>query len=195
MATRRLALAVVATTLLGVFLSGCGGVSSTGAGDGSDPPERTEGPKQADSSSSSRPPESTLSYGGDTITGALGTYCWGSASGSLCVDKAGYPVSEETLTVPTGSTLTFAYGGRKLDSLNISAHRIGRGYQLKEINGSSVLVPNEGSEGHTATRLHIHRVENRAHVAAVLPAGEYVVAAFVRVPQGDAVYGFRVVVE
>ncbi len=104
-------------------------------------------------------------------------------------------MSEETLTVPTGSTLTFAYGGRKLDSLNVSAHRIGQGYQLKEINGGSVLVANEGGEGHEEIQLHTHRVENRGHVAAVLPAGEYVVAAFVRVPQGDAVYGFRVVVE
>ncbi len=75
MATRRLALVSLAATLVGAFLSGCGGASSTGAGDGSDPPQRTEGPEKTDSSNSSRPPESTLSYNGDTITGALGTYC------------------------------------------------------------------------------------------------------------------------
>jgi hypothetical protein len=102
----------VAATLVGVFLPGCGAAPDAGGGDATKPHERTEGSKQADSPGGSRPPESTLSYGGDTITGALGTYCWGSASGSICVDKASYPVSEETLTVPTGSTLTFAYGGK-----------------------------------------------------------------------------------
>ena len=195
MVLRRLVLMSLAATLACVFLSGCGAAPEAGGRDGSEPPQRTEGPEQADSSNSSRPPESTLSYGGDTITGALGTYCWGSASGSICVDKAGYPVSEETLTVPAGSTLTFTYGGGKLDSLSISAHRIGQGHQLKEINGGSMLIPNEGGEGQKAIQLHTHRVENLGHVAAVLPAGEYVVSAFVRVPQGDAVYGFRVVVE
>ncbi len=138
------------------------------------------------------------------MTGALGTYCWASApsgddtlySGG-CVDAAGIPVpgKEESLTVPADPTLTFAYGGKKLDSLGVSAHRIGQGNHLEKIAGGSVLVPNEGSEGRTQIQLHTHRVENRAHVAAMLPAGEYVVSAFVRVPQGDAVYGFRVVVE
>jgi hypothetical protein len=195
MAIRRLVLTFVAATLVGVFLPGCRAARPAGRRDATKPPERTEGSKQADSSGGSRPPESTLSYGGDTITGALGTYCWGSASGSICVDKAGYPVSEETLTVPTGSTLTFAYGGKKLDSLSGSAHRTGQGYQLKEINGGGVLVPTVGSEGNATTRLQIHRFGTRAHVAAELPVGKYVVAAFIRGPQGDAVYGFHVVVE
>jgi hypothetical protein len=79
--------------------------------------------------------------------------------------------------------------------LNISAHRIGQGYQLKEINGGGVLVPTVGSEGNATIRLQIHRFGDGAHVAAELPAGKYVVAASVRVPQGDAQYGFHVVVE
>jgi hypothetical protein len=104
-------------------------------------------------------------------------------------------VSEETLTVPRGSTLTFAYGGGKLDLLDIPAHRSGQGYQLKEINGGGVPVPAVGSEGNAAIRLQIHRFGDGAHVAAELPAGKYVVAASVRVPQGDAEYVFHVVVE
>jgi hypothetical protein len=79
--------------------------------------------------------------------------------------------------------------------LSVSAHRIGQGYQLKEINGGGVLVPTVGSEVNATTRLQTHRFGTRAHVAAELPVGKYVVAAFVRVPQGDAVYGFHVVVE
>jgi len=136
------------------------------------------------------------------VTGALGTYCWTptpSGDDTLfsggCVDAAGVPVNEETLTVPAGSTLTFAYGGKKLDSLSVSADRIGQGNHLEKMGDVSILVPNEGSKENTTIRHQTHRLGDQAHVAAELPVGKYVVAAFVRVPQGDAVYGFRVVVE
>lgn len=91
--------------------------------------------------------------------------------------------------------MTFAYGGKKLDSLSVSADRIGQGNHLEKMGNVSVLVPNEGSKEDRTIRLQIHRFGDQAHVVAELPAGKYVVAAFVRVPQGDAVYGFRVVVE
>jgi hypothetical protein len=129
------------------------------------------------------------------VTGALGMYCWSSESGDICADAVGVPVNEETLTVPAGSTLTFAYGGKKLDSLSVSADRIGRGNHLEKMGKVSVLVPNERSKGYRTIRLQTHRFGNRAHVAPELPAGEYVIAAFARMPQGDALYGFRVVVE
>ncbi len=91
--------------------------------------------------------------------------------------------------------MTFAYGGKKLDSLSVSADRIGQGNHLEKMGDVSILVPNEGSKEDRTIRLQIHRFGDQAHVTAELPAGKYVVAAFVRVPQGDAVYGFRVVVE
>ena len=195
MAMRRLALGSLATTLVCVFLSGCATAPDPGGKSGSKAPDTTARSGPPGSTDGSKPPESTLSYGGDTITGALGTYCWSSDSGGTCVDKVGVPVSEETLSVPAGSVLTFAYGGGKLDSLGISAYRIGQGDQLKEIGGGAVLVPTVGSKGNETVRLQIHRAGNRAHVAAELPAGKYVVAASVRIPEGDAVYGFHIVVE
>jgi hypothetical protein len=79
--------------------------------------------------------------------------------------------------------------------LSVSADRIGRGNHLEKNGDASVLTPDEGSKGQRTIRLQTHRVGDRAHVTAELPAGEYVVAAFVRVPQGDALYGFRVVIE
>jgi hypothetical protein len=188
MAIRCLVLTFFAAALV-VFLSGCGAAQDSGSKDGSKPPEKTEG------SGSSRPPQSTLSHGGETVTGALGTYCWSSDSGGICADAVGIPVNEEALTVPAGATLTFAYGGKKLDSLSVSADRIGRGNQLERMGNVSVLVPDEGSKGYRTIRLQTRRFGNRAHVAVELPAGKYVVAAFVRVPQGDALYGFHVVVE
>ena len=204
MATRRLVLMFLAATLVGVFLSGCGAATGTGGKDDSERSERTDDSERSDGANGSRPPRSTLSYGGETVTGALGTYCWTSTpsgddtlfSGG-CFDAAGLPIpsKEEALTVPAGSTLTFAYGGKKLDSLSVSADRIGQGNHLEKVGGGSILVPNEGSEGNATIRLQIHRFGNRAHVAAELPMGEYVVAAFVRVSQGDALYSFHVIVE
>jgi hypothetical protein len=202
MATRRLVLVSLAATLVGVLLSGCGTVPGSGGKSGSESPERTAGSEPPGGTDGAGPPRSTLSYGGETVTGALGTYCWTqtpSGEDTLlsggCVDAVGVPVNEETLTVPAGSALTFAYGGKKLDSLSISAHRIGRGNHLERMGDVSVLVPGEGGKGNRTIRLQIHRFGDRARVAAEVPAGEYVVEAFVRVPQGDAVYGFRVVVE
>jgi hypothetical protein len=178
---RFLVLASFVVVLAGVSL-GCGATPDSGDRDGSETSDRPGG---------SRPPQSTLSYGGETVSGALGTYCWE----SVCVDKIGIPVNEEALTVPAGSTLTFAYGGKKLDSLSVSADRIGRGNHLERIGRVSVLVPDEGSKGYQEIRLQSNRSGNRARFAAELPAEKYVVSVFVRVPQGDALYGFRVVVE
>jgi hypothetical protein len=199
---RHLVLVSLAATLVGVLLSGCGTAPGTAERDGSEPPERTADSGSPGGTGGSRPPRSTLSYGGETVTGALGSYCWtqtpsgdDTLSSGICADAVGVPVNEETLTVPAGSTLTFAYGGKKLDSLSVSADRIGQGNHLERMGDVSVLVPDEGNKEYRTIRLQIHRFGDGAHVAAELPAGKYVVAAFVRVPQGDAVYGFRVVVE
>jgi hypothetical protein len=102
MAIRCLVLAFFAAALV-VFLASCGAVRDPGSQDASKPPEKTEG------SGSSRPPQSMLSYGGETVAGALGTYCWSSDSGSICADAVGVSVNDETLTVPAGATLTFAH--------------------------------------------------------------------------------------
>jgi hypothetical protein len=186
-----LVLASFVVVLVGASLSGCGATPDSGDRDDSELSERTDSSETSDGPGGSRPPQSTLSYGGETVSGALGTYCWV----SVCADAVGIPVNEEALTVPAGSTLTFAYGGKKLDSLSVSADRIGQGNHLEKIAGGSVLVPDEGGKGYQEIRLQSSRSGTQARVAAELPAGKYVVAVFVRVPQGDALYGFRVVVE
>ena len=178
-------------------MSGCGTTTVPGGMDGRESSEKTENdPGPPDGRvDSSRPPDSTLSYGGETVSGGLGGYCWMSPSVSRCIEAAGVPVTEEALTVPAGSTLTFAYGGRKLDSLDVAAYRIRRGSRLDRIAGGRVLVPNEEGEEYKALKLPTRRFGNRARIVAELPAGEYAVQAFARMPQGDAFYGFRVVVE
>ena len=190
MTIRCLVLVFLALALVGGFLSGCAMSQGSGSKSGSGSPEKTEGSGPPGSASAPRPPGSTLSYGGEAVSGELGTYCWVSG----CVDKIGIPINEGALSVPAGSSMTFEYGGKNLDSLSATADRIGRGNHLEKIGQVSVLVPDEGSKGQTI-QLRSSRSGNRARIVADLPAGEYAVAVFVRVPQGDALYGFRVVVE
>ena len=125
------------------------------------------------------------------MSAGLGSYCWI----SVCADTFAVPVSEEVLRVPAGSTLTFAYGGKKLNSLSVSAHPIGKKDRLKRMGGGNFLMPDEEGEEYERIGLEARRSGNQARITAELPAGEYAVEAFARFPEGDALYGFRVVVE
>ena len=185
----------LSVALVGVVLAGCGTATVSGDSDGRGPSEKTgdsAGPSdEADGHELPEPPGSTLSYGGETVSAGLGSYCWI----SVCADTFAVPVSEEVLRVPAGSTLTFAYGGKKLNSLSVSAHPIGKKDRLKRMGGGNFLMPDEEGEEYERIGLEAHRSGNRARITAELPAGEYAVEAFARFPEGDALYGFRVVVE
>ena len=72
------------------------------------------------------PPGSTLSYGGETVEGGLGSYCWVMGGGGGCADAFAIILGDETLGAPAGATLSFAYRGKALDSLSVTAFRAGR---------------------------------------------------------------------
>lgn len=137
--------------------------------------------------SDAEPPASTLaSGGGRAVAGVLGGYCWSSGSGGTmlqtCVDGA-YPLvpgEGKTLAVPAGSDMAFDYGGEgPPDEVRAKAEPLGPG---GEPAGPSRPLATGGSGG------------GRVTIPAELPAGNYVVDVFVRVPEGDASYYFRVVV-
>ena len=134
----------------------------------------------------SRPPDSTLSYGGETARGALGPYCWKRG----CADSVGIVAYKDELRVPAGAPVTFAYGGRKLDSIAVVAYRIGPGNQPEQMGRKILLIP--AGKG---TELPARRSGNRAQISAELPAGRYVVDVFATMPGGDASYGFLIAVE
>ena len=108
--TERVVLIAIAVVVGIIFLAGCGGP----AGEAPSSPggrDRTATDKEP---SISKPPESSLAYGEQTVAGELGSYCWSSpGSPATCADAAGIPVAQkqQTLTVPTGSVLMFDYGG------------------------------------------------------------------------------------
>ncbi len=193
---RRIALLTAA--LVCAALSGCAANNVTNGSDENDPsPEKTEAPSTAPGGTGlPEPPGSTLSYGGETVEAGLGSYCWTSGSGAVCTDSFGTPVSRETLTVPAGSAMAFDYGGEGLDSLSVSAEQIGQGDRLERAGEGSFLLPDGRDGGYEKPiKLRTSRSGNRARVVADLPAGDYAVVAFARMPRGDAYYGFRVLVE
>ena len=138
------------------------------------------------------PPGSTLSYGGETVDGGLGTYCWSGGGGGGCSDAFAIILGEETLEAPAGATLSFAYRGKALNSLSVAAYRADR-----EAKGGpredDTFLPPYGSK--QAEHLPVRRSGTRASIVADLPAGEYVLDAFARMPEGDASYGFRLTVK
>ena len=103
--------------LAGLFLSGYGMAPDSSGGYEPQPSENTNWFDPSGDADASRPPGSTLSCDGKTVSDELGTYCWtpdsgyeGEKAGGGCVDAVGVSVNEETLTAPEDSTLIFAYG-------------------------------------------------------------------------------------
>ena len=86
--------------------------------------------------------------------------------------------------------MTFAYGGRKLDLIEVAAYRIGSKNQPEQMGKKILLIP--AGKG---TELPARRSGNRAQITAELPAGRFVVDVFATMPEGDASYGFLIAVE
>jgi hypothetical protein len=133
-----------------------------------------------------RPPDSTLSYGGQEVRGSLGSYCWG----DTCADMA-YPVRlpKQTLAVPAGSEMVFRYGGRKSpDKLEIHVNPLD-----KKDTSSASADPNL-SRSLKALGSGVERT-----IPVEVPPGEYVVRVYVEESQplglGQADYFFRIMVE
>jgi hypothetical protein len=123
------------------------------------------------------PPDSTLSYGGQEVTGTLGTYCWNfsggssASAGSGCVDMFDVPIppKQQTLTVPSGSEMVFRYGGQSSPSRKTVE---AKAYPLNKLhkNAQDVHPP------HRSLQAHGSGVERT--ISAELPPGEYVVGVF-----------------
>lgn len=159
--------------------------SKTGVENGAQAPTTVRMPPE--------PPGSTLSYHGKTVEAGLGAYCWTTARATSCVDAIGISLGGGKLTVPSGAPLSFAYEGNKLNSLNVTAYEVGVGDGGKNRIENGVLVP-PYVRGGKEERPEVRRSGNRARIVASLPAGEYVFDARARMPEGDASYGFRLIV-
>ena len=184
---------------IAVLVSGCGAATGPdGTGGGESSKTRREDPNPPTTMTSPttmmfpEPPGSTLSYGGETVEGGLGSYCWFMGGSGGCADAFAIILGEEALEAPAGATLSFAYGGKALDSLSVAAYKAGREAGGGGREDDMFLPP---SRGGGARDLPVPRSGPRARIAADLPPGEYVLDFFARMPQGDASYGFRLILE
>ena len=188
---------VTLTVGVALVLVGCGGQASEAPSD-STPKNRTATNEEP---SISRPPNSTLAYGGQAVTAELGSYCWSSpGSPATCADAAGIPVAPEQqkLTVPTGSMLMFDYGGEgRPDSVEARAYPLEQEKQwVRGVEDTRLMRPKGRRSVLAAEDLRDRReVGDRTAIPAELSYGEYVVEVLVRVAEGDASYYFRVAVE
>ena len=193
-------IAALLMVVVGIALTGC-------ARDVGEAPTDPEAPNRATvseaPSGTTKPPHGVLILGKHMVTGVLGPYCWESASGptktvSRCVDAAGIPVppEDEALTVPRGWVLVFDYGGRGWTaSVGVGAYPLDREKDLLSgTDGGAPLVLSEGGSALEVKDLQASHLGERVQIPVKLAAGQYVVEASVRVPEGDAAYHFRVVV-
>ena len=181
---------VAVLAAVGIVLAGCGqGAGQTSSSDfeprrhaTTDPtPPGSNGP--GFSGCGEMPPDSYLSYGGKTVIGALGSYC----RIDLCT-RAPTPVpgEGEALAVPSGAVLVFDYGGEEPPSRVWAGHTPLVGVVGGKVGGPGDPIPEP---------LPARREGGRTEIPAALPAGEYLIDVLVRIPEGDATYYFRVVVE
>lgn len=139
------------------------------------------------------PPGTTLSYDGETVEGGLGSFCWNMiGGGGGCADAFAIILEEEELEAPAGATLSFAYKGKALDSLSVTAYKAGREGGGGSREDDAFVPPIRGGG---KKDLPVRRSGTRARIVADLPPGEYVLDVFARMPRGDASYGFRLVLE
>jgi hypothetical protein len=127
-----------------------------------------------------RPPDSTLSYGGQEVKGTSGSYCWSYG----CADAAWplIPGKQKTLTVPPDSEMVFRYEGQSPPK-TVEA----RAYTLEKLQKTGTMRPD--------STLKAHGSGAQRTIPAELPPGEYVLEVFVKERQNDVSYYFRVMVE
>jgi hypothetical protein len=164
------------TLMLVLFLAGCAAGQGDGAG------SITTGKEIATHSAADeettaltgyggipRPPESTLSYGGQEVKASLGTYCWASGASasagsaiSGCVDYFDIPIPPEqrSLAVPSRSQMVFRYGGkayriwRKLKSTRATSSKRSAIWKTCNIHTACCRLTVRGSKGPSPPSCH-----------------------------------------
>jgi hypothetical protein len=174
---------VLMTLVLVLLLAGCAAGKGDGAGSATTQEETTANGAEEETTVQQgaggnlpRPPDSTLSYGGQEVKGTLGSYCWFSGGSGVCADAPWplIPSKQKMLTVPSGSEIVFRYGGQSSPkTVEVTA------YPLNQLH-RSLKAPGSG----------VQRT-----VPAELSPGEYLLEVFLREQQDDASYFFRIMVE
>jgi hypothetical protein len=180
------------TLVLAFLVAGCAAERGDGAGSAT-PAEKTTAngteettvlTEETTALGLPEPPDSTLSYSGREVKGALGSYCWFSGNSGACADSFGPTIASKrkTLTVPPDSEMVFRYGGQDPPK-TVEAGA----YSLNKLKKAGIVRPDHSLK---AQGSGVQRT-----IPAKLPPGEYVLEVFVKEQQNDASYYFRIMVE
>jgi hypothetical protein len=140
-----------------------------------------------DTTASLGPPETTLAYGGREVrSSAAPSFCWSSASGGMCADGLpSAPPRNKTLYVPAGSKIVFHYESQSPPN-KVTAQAAPPNKDKND--------PYRLTQGHSRP-LEVHGSGVKRTIPAELPPREYLVFVYVKAPQGEVSYIFRVMVE
>ena len=176
--------------VLVLLLAGCAAGRGDGAGSTTTQAETTvngtEETTVLEAGGAPRPPVSTLSYGGQEVKGALGSYCWSSGNSWVCADSSGPFIASKrkTLTVPPDSEMVFRHGGQDPPkTVEAGVYSLDK---LKDKKGGVVRLERS---------LKAHGSGVQRTIPAGLPPGGYVLEVSIKGQQYDASYAFRIVVE
>jgi hypothetical protein len=176
--------------VLVLLLAGCAAGRGDGAGSTTTQAETTvngtEETTVLEAGGAPRPPVSTLSYGGQEVKGALGSYCWSSGNSWVCADSSGPFIASKrkTLTVPPDSEMVFRYGGQDPPkTVEAGVYSLDK---LKDKKGGVVRLDRS---------LKAHGSGVQRTIPATLPPGEYVLEVSIAANEEDgADYYFRIMV-
>jgi hypothetical protein len=195
------------TLVVVLLLAGCAAGQGDGAGSTTTQEETTVNDTEETTTLTGvvglpRPPDSTLSYGGQEVKGQLGSYCWSSANSFGCADSTGPPVrsKQKALTVPSGSEVVFRYGGQSPPkTVEAGAFFFNKKGQLRNPPSHKKGQPVDVISSHP---LEVHGSGVERPIPIRLPQGEYVLDVSVEVvevgfeeDENQASYYFHVMVE
>jgi hypothetical protein len=116
------------------------------------------------------------------VTGAKGSYCWGTTGQTVCTDAAGFSLDSPQISVAqAGQTLTFTLSPTTpFESL--TADYVDNGTTIVLGRAGSSFDPDMGGSPPPMT--------TEAQFPAP-PSGDWVLEVFVTFPNGDASYGWH----
>jgi hypothetical protein len=136
------------------------------------------------------PPATVRVSDGKTVEAGTGSSCWGEpASTGLCIDKIGIITNAEIATIDAGAALRLSNGleGADIDSVTVSVFSAeGDPSQLDDSEIAWPFPANPGAE------LQAEVTDDGVSFIADLEPGRWLISVFLKVPQGDVMYGLFV---
>ena len=138
-----------------------------------------------------KPPVLVATSGSGSVPLGVGTYCWTSATGGLCVDYVGIVTVRDALLAAAGSVIDIDASELTVDGVVATAWPLPVEPVWDE-DGQATIAWSPGEDEGVAPVLAV--ADGHISFEADLPPGDYLVVFFVQVPGGDVSYGLQLTV-